>query len=239
VAPRFAILNPCSKRWSELTGEGRERFCGDCQTQVHAIDQYSAAELADLRRNSLGRLCGYLVGESPSPPRSRRAVLIGVALTAISPLMAQSGRVRIRVIDSTGAVVPLHPEAALIDKDGNAILSARANEAGEIVLTRLPIGDSRIRVTCAGFTHLTLIVTIRNGDELKVDAPLQLGTTGTAIEVERPPAIWPEPTRDDLNSMPAPQTVVLAPPEPADLIPPAKKKRKGWWIFRTASSKES
>ena len=52
---------------------------------------------------------------------------------------------------------------------------ARANNDGEIVLTDLPIGDSLITVTHAGFKNLPLVVTIRNADELEVAAKLEAG----------------------------------------------------------------
>lgn len=194
VAERFAILNPCSKRWQDLTGEGRKRFCPNCQTYIHAIEQYSAEEIEDLRRESLGRLCGYLKGESVLQPRSQRAVLVGAALTVISPLMAQSGQVRIRVMDLRGAAIP-SAEASILGNDGNPALTGRANQLGEIVLTGLPIGDSKVRVTCAGFMTLPRIVTIRNSDEVKVDARLGIGWVGvgTVVELEpvRPASVEP------------------------------------------------
>ena len=93
MSARFAILNPCAKRWTDLSGDGRKRFCDECQTHVHALDQYSVREFEELKRNS-GRVC----------------------FTAISPLMAQSGRVRIRVIDLTGAVI-LSAAASLLGGD--------------------------------------------------------------------------------------------------------------------------
>lgn len=91
-------------------------------------------------------MCGYLPEESLPQTRSRRAVLMGALLTAISPLMAQSGRVRIRVTDAMGTVVP-QAEASLSSSGDEPIFTARADEAGEIVLTGLSMGDARIKVT--------------------------------------------------------------------------------------------
>ena len=64
--------------------------------------------------------------------------------------MAQSGRVRIRVMDVTGAVIP-GAEASLPGPDEKTILAGRTNKDGEIVLVGLPIGDSRVTVTSPGF----------------------------------------------------------------------------------------
>jgi|SRR5579872_435195 len=153
-----------------MQGEGRKRFCPNCQTYVHAIEQYSLKEIECLGE-SAGRLCGYIAGESLAQPRSRRAMLVAALLTAISPLMAQSGRARIRVTDASGVVIQ-GAEAYMTGKDQEPIL-IRANEAGEILLANLPIGDSRITVTHPGFKNLPVIVTIRNADELRVDAKLE------------------------------------------------------------------
>ncbi len=231
VAPGFAIPNPCSKRWADLTGDDRKRFCPDCRTFVHAVEQCSADEIAALKGGTTGRLCGYLAGESLPPPRSRREVLVGVALTAISPLMAQTGRVRIRVTDSSGTLKIPEAEASLMGKDDKPTLTAHANEAGEIVLSGLPIGDSRISVSCQGFNSLPLTVTIRNADELKIDAMLQLGSVGTVVNVE---PVAPQPPHEVEAPLPPSRTIALPPP-PADApsaVSPNKKARKGWWIFR-------
>lgn len=152
--------------------------------------------------------------------------------------MAQSGRVRIRVTDATGAVIGERPEASLLGNDAKPILTAHANEVGEIVLTGLPIGDSRITVTWPGFKNSSRIVTIRNADELKIDATLEIGTVGTYIELEPDRGVEPariEPPREDLNSIPPPKMIEMPssiPGDPPSKIPSPKRNRKRWWIFR-------
>ena len=187
MSPRFAILNPCHKRWTDLSGEGRKRFCDECQTDVHALDEYSLEEFAELKRKS-GRVCGFLAGESLPEPRSRRAILIGAFFTAISPLMAQSGRVRIRVTDLTGAVIP-DAAAALLGEGDKPVRTAYANEAGEIEFADLAMGNSRFIVQRRGFKNLPLTVTVRNGDEMKVEAQLEVASQGVVVPV-RPKRHW-------------------------------------------------
>jgi hypothetical protein len=123
---RFVIVNPCVKRWQDLRGDGRERHCGECGKNVHAVAQYSNKEWDELWRASDGCVCGFLGGESAPEPRSRREVLVAALLTAVAPLVAQNGRVRIVVKDPTGAVIP-NTEAVLQGGDGRAI---RTNDAG-------------------------------------------------------------------------------------------------------------
>jgi len=175
VSARLIILNPCAKRWTDLRERGsRSRFCDSCQTDVLDLDRYSTEEIDAIQSEATGRVCGYLRGESPAPPRSRRAILVGAILTAISPLMAQSGRVRIRVTDATGATVP-SAEASLLGDRDQKLRTLPANAEGEIVFTDLPIGDVRFLIMCQGFMSLTITATIRNEEEMKLGARLDVG----------------------------------------------------------------
>jgi uncharacterized surface anchored protein len=103
--------------------------------------------------------------------------------------MAQSGRVRIRVTDLTGAVIP-DAVARLLGEDGKPIRTAYANEAGEIEFADLPMGDSRLVVGRPGFKTLPLTVTVRNGDEMKVQAQLEIASMGGAAVIQEPKRHW-------------------------------------------------
>lgn len=69
-------------------------------------------------------------------------------------------------------------------KDEKPLLTERANTAGEIIFTGLPLGDSRITVTSPGFKNLPVIVTVSNADELKVNAKLEVGSVVMGIFLE-------------------------------------------------------
>jgi uncharacterized surface anchored protein len=127
--------------------------------------------------------------------------------------MAQSGRVRILVTDRTGAVVPT-AEASLLGSDNSTIRTEAANGTGEIVFVDLPFGDSRFAVKALGFNTRRLMATIRNGDELKVEAVLEVGSIGTTIEV----AAEKSPPSQVAVSAPAPE--------------PKHPKRRRWLVFR-------
>ena len=215
----FAILNPCPKKWTDLDGEGRARFCGTCKTLVHSIADYSPAEWNRLRRESNGRVCGFLCGESTSPPRSRRALLVGALFTAIAPLWAQTGRIRIRVTDITGAAIPT-ATASLLGPDNKTLRTESADIAGEILWTDLPVGDSVIVVKATGFDSRRLTVTSRNNKELLVEARLEVGSMGTVVTLAPEPA----PVPPSLASAPAPavsQTASPASPQP--------RRKHRWW----------
>jgi hypothetical protein len=118
--------------------------------------------------------------EYPSPPaRCRRAVLVGALLTAVSPLLAQSGRVRFRVTDWNGALVP-GAEVSLLDKD-EARLTLHTDAAGAAVFTGLPMGVGRFTVASPGYRTIPVTVTISSGKEVKIWATLMLPVTGLVI----------------------------------------------------------
>jgi len=136
-------------------------------------------------------------------------------LTAISPLMAQSGRVRIRLTDMRGELI-LGAEASLLGADGKPQRTEVANEAGEIILIDLPWGDSKVTVSARGFSGRPLTVTVRNGDELKVDTQLEVGAVGGATVVE----LVPIESRPDEHT-----TLIRGNPESAT----APRPKGRWW----------
>jgi hypothetical protein len=176
---------------------------------VHAIEKYSEQEWEEVWKESGGRVCGLLCEELPPQPRSRRAVLLGALLTAISPLMAQSGRVRIMVTDPTGTVIPT-AQASLLGSDNKPTRTEHANERGEIVFADLPLGDCRFAVTTIGFATSQVVVTLRNGDEVKIETSLQVGLVGEFVTVQK-------------NTSKPNKTPTMASPT---------SKRKWWQIFR-------
>jgi hypothetical protein len=119
-------------------------------------------------------------------------VLVGALLTAISPLMAQSGRVRIRVTDATGSVVP-NAEVSLLGADEKATRTARTDAVGEAVFMDLPLGDCRFTVAVPGFQTRRLTANIRNGDEVQLAAILELGLLGEVVVVEA--VVVPKPAK--------------------------------------------
>ena len=201
---QFAILRPCSKNWAELQGNGQKRYCETCRTDVHAIEKYSPEEWTRIWNESGGHVCGYLEGESPEPPRSRRAVLVGALLTAISPLMAQNGRVRIRVTDRAGAPVP-SAKVALLDSNGFVLRTLEANDSGEIVWTGLPMGDNQFELEVP-FNARRLTATLHNGDEKVIETVVNLGIMGEVVRVtvSVPPAASEDPQLRPTPDLPLP-----------------------------------
>jgi uncharacterized surface anchored protein len=100
--------------------------------------------------------------------------------------MAQTGRVRIVVVDPLKALIP-QATIELLDKEGKLVRNQRTDERGASLWLNLPIGDSRFRVLSPGFNAKPIVVTITNSDELRVEVTLEPGVQGGVIRVEIPP----------------------------------------------------
>jgi hypothetical protein len=94
-------------------------------------------------------------------------------------LLAQSGRVRFRVTDWHGAVVP-GAEVSLLVKD-EARLTLHTDDAGAAVFTGLPMEVARFTVASPGYRTIPVTVTISSGKEVQVWATLMLPVTGLVI----------------------------------------------------------
>lgn len=189
---KFAIIGSCQKRWTDLSGDGPKRFCDTCQTHVHAIEQYSPEEWDKIWRESSGHVCGYIAAETPVEHRSRRAVLVGALLTAVSPLFAQTGRIRIRVLDSTDTPIK-GARVSIVGAGGEPIQTASTGGDGFASLADLPIGDCRIRVECSGFATWQKTIVVLNRDEVRVGAVLAIASLGTTVEILSPASGPPVP----------------------------------------------
>lgn len=52
-----SVASPCSADWSEMYGDNRKRFCGDCKLNVYNLSGMSRDEAEALIMNAEGRLC--------------------------------------------------------------------------------------------------------------------------------------------------------------------------------------
>ena len=57
IKPPLHIAKPCPKRWDELQGDDRKRFCGECQLHVHNLSAMPVRERNEFVAQSGGRLC--------------------------------------------------------------------------------------------------------------------------------------------------------------------------------------
>ena len=53
----LTIQEPCPKKWDELVGDARKRFCSQCSLHVHDAAQMTAREAQELVRGTSSRVC--------------------------------------------------------------------------------------------------------------------------------------------------------------------------------------
>lgn len=178
----FTILTPCQKKWSDLEGDGRSRFCNT----VHSVSDYSLEEWNQLWRESNGQVCGLLSSESAAHPRSRRAILVGALLTAVSPLFGASGRIRFRVIDPTGEAAG-GASIALMNSSDKPVRTHETDKTGELLWNDLPLGNSVFVAGLPGLRNIRMTITIHNSKEIKVEVDLQAPLVGEVTYAGRNP----------------------------------------------------
>ena len=54
------IASPCPMRWSQLEGDARVRFCGQCRKNVYNLSEMDPDEAELLIRRSEGPICGRI-----------------------------------------------------------------------------------------------------------------------------------------------------------------------------------
>jgi hypothetical protein len=74
------VVRPCDRKWDDLVGDDRARFCGDCGKNVHNLLGLSEDEVAALRRESPSGFCGTYVETPWLRSRGAMAALLSLAL---------------------------------------------------------------------------------------------------------------------------------------------------------------
>lgn len=85
---RIRVTTPCPKRWEELVGDERRRFCGECRLHVHDLSAMRRDEARDFLAASQGRVCvtyardaeGRVVTVEDGPGRLRSLVSTAASL---------------------------------------------------------------------------------------------------------------------------------------------------------------
>jgi hypothetical protein len=89
------IQSPCPKRWADLEGDGKERYCSACALHVHDAAQLTRAEAQALAAETATRVCMRIrYDPSGAPifrdsPRARPAArLARWALSTVAGVLA-------------------------------------------------------------------------------------------------------------------------------------------------------
>lgn len=97
---QLSIPTPCSADWSDLVGDGRRRYCEQCDKNVYDLSKMTATEVAALLATLQGRVCatitwqtdGSVLTEDPLPilpvARRRASPFASVAVTTLITITA-------------------------------------------------------------------------------------------------------------------------------------------------------
>lgn len=152
TAPRhLQIAKPCSKKWDELVGDERRRYCGACEKHVYNLEVMEPDELVALVEETEGRFCGrlyrrpkeltVLTEDCPVGVRSARRRRVGGAAIAVA---AAAGAAVAATVDADPArtvtmgemePVELHPalgKVRLNTPDPDPEPEEEVDEVGEV-----------------------------------------------------------------------------------------------------------
>ena len=77
--PAIQIRTPCPKRWEELVGDERRRFCSECSLHVHNSAALTQREAQALVADAPGRVCMRIEYDPQGAPIHREARVARVA----------------------------------------------------------------------------------------------------------------------------------------------------------------
>ena len=188
----FKILNPCRKTWAGLKGDDRRRFCDDCGQHVHAVESYSPQEQQALLA-SREPLC---IMDAPAPLArpSRRALFAMSLLASARPLWAETGGLRINVVDATQTGVG-QAEIQVHSTDDDGLLARTVgSQTGEAWLKGLPTAKLlRLSVSVPGFKKWSKDITLSSDKDFVVKVELEVGSVGGGAFIEE--ALTPRPPK--------------------------------------------
>lgn len=72
------------------------------------------------------------------------------------------------------------------------VRALKTNPVGEVVCTELAMGDSKFEIRSPGFRMRTLVITLRNDDEVIIQSTLEVANLnmGVMVEVEKPKKLF-------------------------------------------------
>jgi hypothetical protein len=110
-------------------------------------------------------------------------VCIGLVITISAAAQVTTADVLGTVTDNTGAVLA-NAKVTITNTATNESRTAPSNSVGDYVFTLLLPGKYSVRVEATGFKAFVSPVTIVAGDRARIDARLQIGSTGETVEVQ-------------------------------------------------------
>lgn len=112
-----------------------------------------------------------------------RFVAFMVALLSVAAFAANTGDISGTVVDPSGAVIQ-DAKVTVKSQNTGATRVVSTNEFGQFSVPELELGNYSVTVEKGGFKAYTGTVLVRSGENSRISAQLQPGSTGEVIEVE-------------------------------------------------------
>jgi hypothetical protein len=132
VVDRLEVASPCSRRWEDMIGDERVRYCEGCSQNVYNVESLTRREVEKLVSGKglpcmrlFRRADGTLVtSDCPAETRTKRRLLVaagavggGLAVFGVTMSLATPtrsfGTVMVREVDAPRSMEPSPIEAAL------------------------------------------------------------------------------------------------------------------------------
>ncbi len=72
------IPKPCNENWNEMSGDERRKFCDKCSSTVYDLTDQSYDEIAALKKDNGGNLCGAF-----DVSRFRKPIILGAGISSL------------------------------------------------------------------------------------------------------------------------------------------------------------
>lgn len=141
---QLRIHTPCPRKWEELSGNGRKRFCDSCSLHVHDAAQMKREEAHRLVAESSSRVCMRIeldalgrplyVDTRPTPPSWSRRIARWT-LTAAAGLLAACYDCTTSGTDSGNGVDPTPQPSKLGQVSTTVLGDVAAPQPPEVPLT--------------------------------------------------------------------------------------------------------
>jgi Carboxypeptidase regulatory-like domain len=209
---RVSIAAPCSADWDSMTGTDQIRHCGKCDKNVYNLSAMTRRQAEALLRGTEGRICARLYRRADGTiltencPVGLRAIgrrisrVAGAAMSAVATLSsARAAQFPMFPVPSallgarssvTGIVKDIRGEGlsdaeVVVTRTGTELSLVRSTDStGHFRVETLTLGTYTIKIQVPGFRLFTKQVILRPLQEYKIDATLQIGTTGAAVVVD-------------------------------------------------------
>lgn len=195
---RLQVVRPCTESWDEMQGDERVRYCAKCETNVVNLARLTRPEIEALIERTNGHFCSRLVrlpnglvqtAQDPGSLRFRAARwLSGMAFAASTTFAAESGELRVRAVDATGAVVE-RAKVTVVDGESKPAAIAETDQTGEANIRDLVPGAYRVEIALVGFATFRQNIQVTD-KAVSLLAELKVGSVGgTAVVVESVPLL--------------------------------------------------